>query len=523
MTAERLSRGSGDARASLESPPVSLSSQVARNTLLNLGAQGAPLVVALIAIPLVVRVLGPARFGVLGLVWGLLWYFSVFDLGLGRATTRFVADALGRRAPGEIGQILGTSLAIQGSFGVLVGMLLTLAAQFLSSHVFRIPATLVVETRNSLLLLAAVVPAVMATGSVRGTIEAAQRFDLVNAVKIPVSTMNFLLPLVALLWGPSLTRIVLLLVFVRYAALVSYAIMVQRVIRGAAVRLVVRRAAAIRLVRFGSWIAVSSVLNPMLVYGDRFVLGAMVGMTAVAVYVAPYEMITRLWAVPASLVSSLFPALTSLNATAERETVAVLMLRWVKLMSVAVGAIAILLAAFAHDLMRVWLGSAYVPQGAVVLQVLALGVMVNSLAQILHSTAIALGRPDVPTKLHLLELPIHLFLLWVLVGNWGVVGAAAAWSVRAGLDAVLIVVMVERTLGLEWLGPRSSLRVVAGAAATFGIIVGGGALATGLWFRILIVGVLLTAVLAAAWFRVFEDGDRCTATGILRAIGTRSR
>ena len=68
---------------------------LARNTIWNMVGQGAPLLVALFAIPLLIKGMGTDRFGVLTLAWAVVGYFSLFDLGLGRALTKLVAEKLG--------------------------------------------------------------------------------------------------------------------------------------------------------------------------------------------------------------------------------------------------------------------------------------------------------------------------------------------------------------------------------------------------------------------------------------------
>ncbi len=45
-----------------------------------------------------------------------------------------------------------------------------------------------------------------------------------------------------------------------------------------------------------------------MVYLDRFVIGAAIALPAVAYYSAPYEIVTRLWLIPAALAGVLFPA-----------------------------------------------------------------------------------------------------------------------------------------------------------------------------------------------------------------------
>src|SRR4029453_6517819 len=66
-------------------------SSLARNSLINVLGQLAPGAIAGAAGPPLLNGLGGARFGVLPLAWAAGGWFSVFDLGLGRATTHVVA------------------------------------------------------------------------------------------------------------------------------------------------------------------------------------------------------------------------------------------------------------------------------------------------------------------------------------------------------------------------------------------------------------------------------------------------
>lgn len=63
---------------------------LARNAVLNLFGMTLPLLVAIVAIPFVARGLGAERFGLLALAWVVLGYFPLFDLGLGRATAKYI-------------------------------------------------------------------------------------------------------------------------------------------------------------------------------------------------------------------------------------------------------------------------------------------------------------------------------------------------------------------------------------------------------------------------------------------------
>ena len=56
-----------------------------RNFVINLLAPLARIAVALVTIPIYVRHVGDARYGVISIMWVLLGYFGFLDLGLSRA------------------------------------------------------------------------------------------------------------------------------------------------------------------------------------------------------------------------------------------------------------------------------------------------------------------------------------------------------------------------------------------------------------------------------------------------------
>ena len=86
---------------------------LARNMLLSLLTQGLPLAVALVTTPYVLRGLGVELFGLLSLARGALNYFALAEVGLGRATTRYVAEAFGESQTHRIPRLVWTSLFTQ--------------------------------------------------------------------------------------------------------------------------------------------------------------------------------------------------------------------------------------------------------------------------------------------------------------------------------------------------------------------------------------------------------------------------
>jgi O-antigen/teichoic acid export membrane protein len=101
-----------------------------------------------------------------------------------------------------------------------------------------------------------------------------------------------------------------------------------------------------------------------------------------------------------------------------------------------------------------------------VLQWLTLGVFINSLAQIAFALVQGAGRPDLTAKLHLIELPFYLLAIWWLIGSYGIKGAAMAWVIRIGVDAIFLFGMAHRFLPIKASIIRKKI-LAAGAASTF--------------------------------------------------------
>jgi O-antigen/teichoic acid export membrane protein len=192
--------------------------------------------------------------------------------------------------------------------------------------------------------------------------------------------------------------------------------------------------------------SVSNVISPLLVYLDRFMLGAFVGLSAVGYYTAPFDGVVRLLIVPASLVNALFPSVSAMHATGDREGIKRVFSKAVRNITLLLAIPSAVLMIFGPALLRLWLGDTFADNGGTAVRVLAFGVLMNSLAHIPSSFIQAVGRPDVNAKFHMLELLFHVPIAWWLIHRYGVTGAAIAWTIRVTLDSGLLFAGLARLL-----------------------------------------------------------------------------
>lgn len=476
--------------------------ELARNTLWNLAGQIAPLVVGLVAIPFLIAQLGTERFGILSLVWIAIGYLSLFDLGLGRALTQIVAARRARQDAQEAATLAWTGLALMSLLAILAGAGVILATPWLVRQALNVPESLIEESTAAFYLVSLALPAVMAGAGLRGILEGWERFDLANSIRILISSLTYLAPLVASLVRPDLAAVVGSLVAVRFAGTIAYLWLCLRRLPGFGTP-AWEFSRARELLGLGGWMSVSNLVSPILVHSDRFVIGTLLTMTAVAYYATPYEVVTKLLILPAAVSGVLFPAF-SRTYVINPEATGRLFLRAVHASFLLLFPPVLVVLLLGPEMLGAWVGTEFAQSSSGVARTLALGVLVNGLAHIPFVLVQGAGRADITGKLHLVELPFYLAALWWLTGKYGVLGAALAWTGRVSVDAALLFAATAWLLNLR----RKIAEEIAKLLALTALLGGGALLISGLWQKGLFLACALSLFLASFWLYVVDEETR---------------
>ncbi len=516
----------------------SLSRRAVRHTGWNLLGVLLPFAVGLFAIPVLTRELGPARFGVLGLAWMLLEYFSLFDAGLGRATIRAVAgerevlqrDGVAARttpAALTLSATVTAAVTIQVLLGAIAGLLFAAFAPVIVDRLLKVPPAIAAESVLAMRVLAMTVPLLMFGLALRGLLEAAERFDLSNAIRMPVSAGTFIVPALMAVAGGDLPELLLALLVLRAAGTAAQFIAVRRALPALRWRRPREWRALRELLAFGGWVAVSNVVSPLLIYFDRIVVGALLGVVALGYYTAPFEASLRLLVIPAALVTTLYPMASALISSGDMDGMRRLYAGAVRALVVALIGITAVGVVLAPDLLQLWLGAEYAGRSSVALQILCIGVFVNAIGHVPFAFLQAAGRPELMARFHILELALHIPLTFWMVGRFGIAGAAIAWTLRALLDAGLVFAAAKRVLGVgiarladgRMLGVAAILGVLLPSLWILRVAAAGTDANVHRWL-ILMGAIALSALQALAAWRLLLRADEREA--ILLAVRRRT-
>lgn len=456
-----------------------------RSTLWNLLGAILPLFIGLLAIPYLVRQLGVERFGLLNLSWLLVGYFSLFDLGIGRALTRLLAEniALGRRE--EMPALVGTALGLMTWLGAGAACLLALLAPWIADWML-VSVEIREEMRIALWLMAFAMPFVVLSAGWRGILEAYSRFDLVNWVRIPMGISIFLAPVGILFLADGLVPVVAALALTRVVGWWFTRFLCRRLDPLLRARHVIDRSQLRPLLSFGGWMTLSNIVGPLMVYADRFLIGGLLSAAAVAYYATPYEIVTRLWVVSGALSGVLFPLIAG-KIVVDRPGANTLYERAMKVLFLALLPVVAGIFLFAENGLAWWLDGDFAENGYFVAQVLVIGVFVNALGQIAISVLHGAGRADWSAKLHLAELPFYLVTLVLAAEHYGIDGVALTWLLRVAVDTLVMTVLVGRLMNHRY---RFVVHLVFAVTLAMSLLwISGGV--GNVWLRLVLLGALM--------------------------------
>ena len=404
-----------------------------RDTTWNLAGSLVPLVAAAATIPYVLEKLGNEGFGILALIWALVGYFGLFDLGTGRALTYEVS----RQAQGSdskaVGQAIRAGLALTVATGFLGAVLVFFAIAPFAATWFQVGSDLGPVVRSAFEITAyAIVPTTVTSG-VRGALEGFRRFPEANLNRGAIGTLMFLVP-AATIWllHGDLRLIAEILVIARIAVCAMGIVQLrQYILTTAPLGLKEIRP----LLNFGVWVTLSGIISPLMVYGDRFLISYVLGAHALPLYAIPQEALQRLSIVPAALTSALMPRLTAAPTAASIATMYQANLRRIAMIMLGVCALA---ATLAYPILAIWISADFADKSIVIVWILCFGLWINSIAQMPFTLLHAMGKPKMTALFHVAELVVYAGLIFGLSKALGLVGAALAWTLRVSGDCILL-------------------------------------------------------------------------------------
>lgn len=404
-----------------------------RNSLYSFAAAALPVISAIATVPLYIKEIGTERYGALVIAWTLLGYFGQADFGIGRAVTQRISSQRSA-SKSTLASTVWSGIVSMIILGVLGGGIVYLLAGYFFGDVMKVEPGLRSELMNSLWALALCNPVVTLTGVLSGALIGVERFKY-TSWSFLVSNLGLqVLPLIAAATiSHDLQWLVAASLAGRALGLLMMGAMVwKEFLTGQPVApswLEMRR-----LANFGAWIMISALIGPLMIYSDRFIIGAIYGAMAVAVYTIPYQVAYRTLLLPQAVVGVLFPRFAALpeGEALERSR------QYTVFVGQFFAPFIVGLICVAGPLLALWLGSHLDPRSVSIAHAILFGVWFMALGNVPSAYLQARGNPQFTAVLSIAELPFYVVILFLLGKGFGLVGIAWAFALRSAADALIL-------------------------------------------------------------------------------------
>lgn len=397
---------------------------IRKATLINLAGLVLPVLTGLITVPLYLRWIGDTRYGVLLLAFTFLGYFGAFDFGLGRSVAKNLAA---ENSVHHGNRVFWTALMWSGIFGTIGAIILYAIGIISFPYVSDLSGRLQTEAINGMPWLAATVPIMALTSVTAGTLESRHAFLSLNiglaTGAIALQTLPLLMILMgygtinnlieAALSGRFLGFIVMFVATIKYLPLTKICHL--------------NLGETKNLMKFGGWISLSGMVLPILNMADRLIIGWLMGAAMVTSYVVPYNLIIKLTYLPQALSTTLFPRFATQNSEERRTSLHKGIINIFRYQSPFVS-MAIILS---YPFLDLWVNPGFSRHAAPLLIIFSVIIFFINPSYIPYIMLQASGKPHLAAKFQLIELLPFIILVYYLIKQLGVTGAALAWALRS--------------------------------------------------------------------------------------------
>jgi len=396
-----------------------------------------PIIVGFLCIPFLLENLGEEMFGMLVIVWSIMGYSAIIDLGIAKSVVNKISKLDGSDQLEQSSVYIWSAVLGQLIIGSTLGFLIFALSEFIKVDMLNCSAC---SNQVVWIYMAISIPIMQISATFRGYLEGRHFFLMMNIIRAPLTSLMYLGPVIVLLNDGTFDEIVLFILALKLLTLVvfffSTVFLDKRLLK-----IKFDFGAFKEMMSYGSWIMAGNIANAIMGVVDKLIIASVIGLSFVTYYAIPFEIILKTLIISGSLMTVMFPFVSKLSTELNNSKVEKIIKESTNNIFLFYGIVALILVVFGEALLDFWVGLEVATASSSVLIILSIGLIFNSLAYIPLTIHQAKGNPKIPAIGNLVELPIYVVLLYYLLEVFGVEGAAYAWTIRVIFDYFYLQIM----------------------------------------------------------------------------------
>ena len=432
--------------------------------------------IGLAVIPLYLEFLGMEAYGLIGFFMTLQALFQLLDMGLAPTINREVARFSASGNLKEAGKLLHTLAVVYWSMACVIALLITGLAPLIAEYWLQskhLPQQTIVY---AVMLMGLVVACRWPIGLYQGALIGAQRLAVSSGINVLMVTFGNLGAVAVLAFvSPTIEAF---FIWQACIGLVSAAAM-----RWMAWRIIGRLKEARfdvdglkRIWRFSAGVSGISLSALVFTQLDKVILSRMLGLEAFGHYMLAAVVVSGLYVLITPMFNVVYPRFSALVVTGDTEKLTDLYRLVTRLLATVLFPIAMLLAVFAEDLVRIWTGNPGIASSvAPLISLMAIGSALHGVMYFPYALQLAYGMTRLTLMISAILLMALVPLTIFFALRYGALGGAMAWLTLHVLYVIFGTWLTHRRLlkgvGGRWLfqdvGIPLVLSLLAGLAGYY--------------------------------------------------------
>lgn len=438
--------------------------------LLNAGFNSMPMVVktciAFFMAPIILHALGNYDYGIWEIVFSILGYMGILDLGLQPAIVRYVARYTSLQQPEDLQKIYSTSLFCLGVIGVLLCLFMWAGAALAPSFIS--PPDGERGRYMWFLIIIGIQLLIIFPGSVFDCfLQGMQRYSVRTTVNVINMVVGAVVVAYFLLRGHGLITLAIADVAGRFCKVVIFAWWLSRTANGG-YRFRGKDMSwetLTEMFRFGVKNLFYAISVRMATATDSLVIGTFLGAAIVPFYVIPMNLLGYAKSIVWLATDVLMPFFSQMDANGDRDA---FRKAYYKIARYSIGAIVPLMVGISiigPNFIALWMGPEYAKRGTLVLYLLVAACGFTFINSNGPRFLIGTNRHSVLAKVGMISAILNVILSIILVQVLGIEGVAAGTLISYSLAEPYLLLVVCRAIDMPiWSYVRSAILPVIPAA-----------------------------------------------------------
>lgn len=456
-------------------PPstAGMTTKVVKGSLWTLAGQVLPLGISLFTTPFVIRMLGTEGYGVLILIGLIPTYFAFADLGMGIASTKFASEAYAEGDAEREASIVHTAAALSFILSIPIAALLFIFSNSILG-LFNVPEQFHTEANISL-KIAAVTFVINFLNSIFNTPQLTRlRMDLNTFVNSGFRMLGLIATPITIYLGGGIVGATSILLLVSLLTFVANTFVSGKLLREF-FPFLFNRAVVNPMLKFGFALSASMAATVLIVNIEKGILAKLSNAKELAYYSIAFTLASMITLFSNSLLQALIPAFSQMQNRENKNHLEFLYTRSIRLNILLTIPAITLLIMICKPFFSIWAGEDFGNNCVVPFYFLLGGIAFNIVGLFPHALLIAKGRTDLFTKVYWLEIVPYFIVVWFMVKELGISGAALGWSLRIVFDTIIFSFLTKRIsqIGSQSLFDRPLMILILSSLIPLGAYFGG--------------------------------------------------